>query len=232
MKTYNGNILFFLVLIPSLCFADAQSDMQKTGDLRKKILSHLQQETEYDQIDGYGRSVLNQVLPRIATSVVVCDGQLFLQDANTKSMPVQIYEESPLDIDAYFEDNSRNFTTADKLNGYQWKGGVSVRIKFDAYKPLTESNWSSGGGVEYDYGVYSNNLIIRNGQLEKPEKNRYQDDESYNRLPYNKLVELNKYPPLTCEAVDKSLKTYKTKQNLSNGLNVILGIASVIQKTR
>lgn len=232
MKNQKFGILFSLILIPSLCIADAESDLQQTADLRKKILSHLQDEMEYNDRDSYGRSVLNQILPRIATSVVVCDGQLFIQDAEKKSMPVQIYEDSGLDINADFEDNSHQYTTADKLNGFEWKGGASVKINFDTYKPLNETNWTSNGSIEYDYGIYNSNLVIKNGQLLKPQQGKYESAEEYRKSTFNRLVELNQYPPLTCEAVDKSIKNYKTKESLSNGLNVILGIASIIQNTR
>lgn len=235
MKNYAKKLLLSLVLAPCVCFADAASDAQETADIRKKILSHLQDEARYEERDAYSRSILNQILPRIATSVVVCDGQVFIQNAQSaNSLPVQIYEKTPLDIDVTFDDQSGSFTTADKLNGYQWQGGVSIDIDFDTYKPLTSNNWSSGGSVTYSYGnsYYDDRLIIKDNQLLKPQQGQFQSDESYKKSSYNRLVELNNYPPLSCEAIEKSLKNYNNRKNLANGLNVILGIANVVQQVR
>lgn len=223
--------LFTALLSPAVVLADIPADIEATKEARIDLLTQLHEQTKYDDQSPYAQSILNIVLPRIASTVTVCDGHRFYQDADTRSLPVAIYDESPIEVRAEFTDSSDDLSTADKLNGYQWTGRIYISLSADAYRPINAGNWLSGYENQYSYGSNfdgTERLVIYKGELLRPKKDLYQTDSSYASSSYFRLQKLKEYTPLTCDSMKQELGNYNRNQNISKGLGIVLGVLGAV----
>lgn len=216
------------LLAHNTAYANEDQDNRNTLRMREYVVSELQRKADYDNQHEKAQRVLDIVIPKIASSFFVCDGHYLIQNINnTNEIPVEIHQESELELSISVS-SSDNYSQAERLNGYQWQGGVHIDIDAQTYRPAGTDTWQNAYGNSYDIGYYGNNLEYKNNQLIKPIQTQYMSNTEYYNLSYFKLQAIQQYKPTTCTDLNNQIQSIHRKEKTKKVGAAALGILSFI----
>lgn len=220
-----------LLLVHDVAYADTAQDDRNTLQMREYVVAELQRRADYDNQHEKAQQVLDIIIPKVASSFFVCDGHYLIQDINnTNEIPVEIYQDGELDLSISLQ-SFDSYSQAQKLNGYQWKGGVHIGIEAQTYRPAGTDIWQNRYKNGYDIGyfsTYNGTLEYQNNQLVKPVQTQYMSNKEYYDLPYFRLQKIQQYRPATCAELNKQIQSIHKKEKVKKVGAMALGILGIV----